>query len=180
MDGTIINTIKKVVELYGLDYCNHPNYVKHHWTEIDSWGFNELELASKDVIDDYFSDERFFQNLEYMDNAYEVLNRLKDKFKIYIVSMGCKRNLELKHKWLQKNLPFVEFIGCDFSEVNDKRHISMTDGVLIDDVADNLYTSNADVKILFGDVYPWNSSWSELRCFNWYEVEKFLMKISNL
>jgi 5'(3')-deoxyribonucleotidase len=126
------------------------------------------------VVDNYFNDVRFFDNLEYMDNAYEVLNRLKENYAIYCVSMGNTVNLALKNTWLRKNLPFVEFIGCNFNEVEDKRHIDMSGGILIDDVVKNLETSNADVKLLFGDEYQWNDKWDGIRCYNWYDVEKEL------
>jgi 5'(3')-deoxyribonucleotidase len=175
-DGTLVNSIKKVVELYDQDYSSHDNYKNVHWTSIDSWDFKELKLLNKEDVDNYFCDIRFFQNLEYMDSAYEVINRLKDCFDIYIVSMGLTVNLALKNTWLKKNLPFVKFIGCNFNDVKDKSHIDMINGILIDDVAENLDSSNCFEKIVFGDTYPWNADSKYTRMYNWTDLEKYLMK----
>jgi 5'(3')-deoxyribonucleotidase len=76
-DGTVANSIKKIVQLYDEDFHLYSNYRKIHWTNINTWEFKELSLANKNIILDYFSDFRFFQNLEFMDNAYEILNKLK-------------------------------------------------------------------------------------------------------
>lgn len=39
----------------------------------------------------------------------------------------------------------------------------------------NLVTSNAKLKILYGDLYDWNKDWNGIRKWNWYEVYDFLM-----
>jgi 5'(3')-deoxyribonucleotidase len=175
-DGTLINSIKKIVSLYDLDYSNEANYKKVHWTDINSWGFNELKLTDKDKINGYFCDPRFFDNnLEYMDNAYEVINRLKEYYYIYIVSMGLTVNLSLKNTWLRKNLPFAEFIGCNLNDFSNKSHLDLSDGTLIDDVAENLDFCNAEEKIVFGDIYPWNKESKYIRKYNWTDSEKYLM-----
>lgn len=175
-DGTLINSIKKVVSLYDKDYSVFKDYKKVRWIDINSWGFNELKLANKDKINGYFCDTRFFDNdLEYMDNAFEIINKLKEYYEIYIVSMGLTINLALKNTWLRKNLPFVKFIGCNLNDFSNKSHLDLSDGILIDDVTENLESCNAKEKIVFGDIYPWNSGWSGIRRFNWYEVYDFLM-----
>ena len=49
----------------------------------------------------------------------------------------------------------------------------------VDDSYGNLVTSNSPNLICFGDIYPWNSenevSEKYKRCWNWYELEKYLM-----
>ena len=45
-----------------------------------------------------------------MDNAKEVLNRLKNKYEIMIVSMGVEPNLFGKEIWIKDNLLFAKFI----------------------------------------------------------------------
>jgi 5'(3')-deoxyribonucleotidase len=173
-DCTIVNTIEKVVELYNIDYAKSDSYKPVHWTEISTWGFSELPLANNNVIDKYFSDERFFSNLKYMDNALEIINKLKANYDIYCVSMGTNVNLFLKNMWLKLNLPFIKLIGVDIDTNIDKRCLDLSDGILIDDVSKNLYTSNAKENICFGDIYTWNEDWIGTRCFNWYEVEQHL------
>ena len=48
---------------------------------------------------------------------------------------------------------------------------------MIDDVAENLETSNAPVKICFGKAYPWNMYWQGVRCETWSEVYGYIRKV---
>lgn len=149
-----------------------------NWILVDTWNFtDQCYLMDADKVDEYFNDERFFDdNLEFMENAEEIINKLSDSFDIYVVSMGNKRNLELKEEWLDKKLPCIKgFIGCNFDNVQDKSHIDMSDGIQIDDCAINLETSNASIKILYGDIYSWNKDYKGIRKYNWYEMYDFLM-----
>lgn len=111
-----------------------------------------------------------------MDNAKEVLFRLKDKYEIVIVSMGVQPNLFGKEIWIKDNLPFAKFIGIDMKKYKDKSCIDMSDGILIDDEQRYLNNGNADMKICFGGEYEWNEYWKDKRCFNWTELENYLME----
>ena len=108
-----------------------------------------------------------------MDNVEEVLNRLKDKYEITIISMGYSPNLKAKEIWINKHIPYAKFIGVNFKEYDDKSHIDMSDGFYIDDNEKNLNT-NAKLNICFGDLYEWNENWNGIRCYNWFELERFL------
>lgn len=174
-DGTVVNLIKSVVDCYNEDYGSNPDYELINWNEIETWDFRELSLTSKKKIYSYFESERFFDKLEFLDNAYEVIKRLSEQFDIYIVTMGSKKNLDLKEQWFKQRLPFVTFIGCDTIKYKFKSHVDMSSGIFIDDRADNLENSNASLKIIYGDMYDWNCKWSGVRCWNWYEVEKIFM-----
>lgn len=175
LDGTTFNTIKRIVELYDLDFNNYPNYKQVHWTEINSWEFTELKCTNREYINEYFDDERFFNNLDFMDNADVILNSLSKTYEIIFISMGTDKNLLLKEKWIKKYFPFAKFIGCNFSEYKDKAHINMSDGILIDDSYNNLLTSNAKVKICFGDIYKWNEENTYERCYNWIDVASYII-----
>lgn len=113
-----------------------------------------------------------------MDNAKEVLGRLNNQCEVIIVSMGLQPNLFGKEIWIKDNLPFVKFIGIDMKKYKDKSCIDMSDGILIDDEQRYLNSSNANIKICFGEAYEWNRFWKGKKCFNWTEVEKYLMKRS--
>lgn len=43
----------------------------------------------------------------------------------------------------------------------------MNGGLFIDDSAHNLETSNAETKICFGEIYPWNMEWNGKHCWDW-------------
>lgn len=176
-DGTIVNTIKKITSLYDEDFSSNKSYEKIDWSEVQTWDFSELKCATKEDIDRYFSSKRFFEHLEFMDNAMEVIGSIDGLFQIYIMSIGSKENLEHKKIWIKKNMPDCQFIGVDETINNDKAHIDMSDGIFIDDSLHNLETSNAAVKIVFGDKYPWNENNEKyLRCFNWMDVKRYITK----
>ena len=142
---------------------------------MKTWEFKELYLANREYILSYFGLSRFFDNVEYMDNAYEVIsNFINNGYEIYIISMGTPQNLLGKEIWLKENLPEVKFIGCNFETYKDKSHIDMSDGILIDDEEKYLNSSNARMKICFGDEYDWNKEWTGIRCYNWYDVKRYL------
>ena len=54
----------------------------------------------------------------------------------------------------------------------------MSDGIMIDDHPDMLNSSNAAVKICFGE-YGWNKDWKGLRAKNWKDVDKILEVLAN-
>jgi 5'(3')-deoxyribonucleotidase len=113
-----------------------------------------------------------------MDNAEEVLKRLKDKYKIIVVSCGYSPNLIAKRRWVEINMPYVQFVGVDFKKHEDKKHVLMgSDSIFIDDSLKMLNSSDAKYKICFGDYYLWNCKWDGMRCFNWYEVEEYIKEI---
>lgn len=175
-DNTIINATKKIVELYDKDFCKYKNYRKLHWTNINTYGFEELTLINRDIILNYFDDHRFFINLEYNENAKEILDELKDEYNITICSLGRKRNLFFKSEWIGKNLPYANFIGIELDK-EDKSSVDMSDYlVMLDDNIDMLHSSNIKHKVIYGDILSWNKDniYNYPRCFNWYEFRDFL------
>ena len=87
-DCTIVNTIKSIVSLYNEDFKYYKNFNPVNWTDINTWNFTECNCASAEYINTYFNQQRFFDRLEYMDDAEDVLNRLKEKYRIVVISMG--------------------------------------------------------------------------------------------
>ena len=175
-DGTIINATKKIVELYDTDFCKYSNHTPIHWTDINTYEFEELTLINKDIVLDYFDDYRFFIDLEYMENAKEVLDELKDEYEINICSIGRKRNLYFKYEWIKNNIPYANFIGIDLSK-GDKSSVDMSDYlVMLDDNIDMLHSANIKHKVIYGDELSWNVNniYNYPRCFNWYEFREYL------
>ena len=175
MDGVIINTIKCITDLYNEDFCYYSSFKYIDWCEINSWDFTECTLADREYINRYFNQPRFFKQVEFMDNAKEIIPLISANYDIYVVSHGFSPNLRLKRIWIEQHMPYVkDFIGVNLKEHDDKSCVDMSDGIFIDDGAINLETSSAGVKICFGDEYPWNKNWTSRRCNNWYDVGRFL------
>lgn len=113
-----------------------------------------------------------------MDNAYEIVSLLqKNGYEICIVSMGTPQNLLGKNIWIKEHFSNINFIGIDMNQYKDKSHIDMSDGILIDDQKRLLDNNNAKINVCFGEEYEWNKEWNGIRCYNWYEVKKYIEKL---
>lgn len=168
-----------LVSLYDKDYSNHIGYKRIHWTDINTYELTELELASHEYIMGLFDDDRFFSDeLEFMDNALEILTKLSLDNEIIVCTIGTQENLRLKEEWINKNIPFCKFIGIDLYDYPDKSHINMSgnDTVFFDDVQKYLETSNARHKVLFGD-NRWNETDHFDRVYNYYEVYDYIDRL---
>lgn len=177
-DGVIANTIRTITKLYTEDFKYYKKFEPIDWSEVETWDFAELKAATPEYINTYFNQQRFFDNMEWMPWAKEILDRIKEIYNITIVSIGYSPNLLGKEIWINHNLSYCNFIGVDFKQYSDKSHIDMSNGIFIDDSANNLVTSNADLKICFGDKYEWNKDWNGIRCANWYDVWNLISKLN--
>lgn len=187
-DNTIVNTTQAIVSLYNEDFQYYKDFNPVNWRTVDTYNFEECTLASKEYIDMYFNQSRFFWYLNFMSQKVQIglsdvqsyLDILKELFNVTIVSLGYSPNLKGKIKWLEnKNLDKehgFNFTGVNMKEYHDKSHIDMSGGILVDDNARMLETSNASTKICFGDVHSWNDTWKGLRAKNWKELTYMLCR----
>lgn len=169
-DGVMVDTVEAIVDLYNEDFRYYSKFEEIHWKDINTWDFKECNCASKEYIDTYFNQQRFFDRLINMPGVRLAINELWDKYDITVVSHGYSPNLRLKQIWLENHYPGIKFEGINLKQYSDKSHIDMRGGVFIDDSSRNLITSNADVKICFGDLRSWNECWGGLRAKHWMEV----------
>ena len=176
-DNTAYNTSKAIVDLYHDDFCEYTDYKYVDWRNIKTWEFSELELASTDVIDAYFNQQRFFRTIEPMKNFVVVAWLLRKDYKITFCSHGYSPNLRQKQKFIAHNHPIDDFIGVNLKQYKDKSCVDMSNCIFIDDTAKNLVTSNAAIKILFGPDMEYNKEWDGIRCETWNDV---LVKIRQL
>ena len=182
LDCCVLETVKVVCDLYDSDFHDKPGYKKVDWTKIDSWDFLELSLATKEVIDGYFNQQRFFDRVEMIDGAKEAIDYLSNFYNIVFVSHGEDLNLHLKEKYVNEHFPYARFIGVKLSENHDKSCVDMSgkSNVFIDDMPKNILGSNADIRICFGKDYEWNKDFeSDLdngiyRLYNWKSVLRLL------
>ena len=169
-DGCIVNSIKAIVDLYNEDFRYFDNYKFVNWWDINTWEFSECSCSSSEYINQYFNQKRFFDRLEFMPWAKEVITVLDKIYDITIASHGHPPNLNLKQFWIKSNFPNIKFIGVDLNKYNDKSCIDMTGATFIDDNAMNLYNCNAKRMICFGEEYEWNRNWKSERLVNWCDV----------
>ena len=200
--GVIANSIDAIISLYNDDFQAYPDYHHIKSSDIHTWNFEECNCGSNEIFDTYFNTPRFFNNLKFMEHADTFIWLLSYQFDFVIVSHGNYPNLQLKKKWIDRNLKIsingtkmvnqgsVDFIGVDFKDYDDKSHVDMSDGIFVEDTYDNLITSNAKHKIVFGEQYPWNIE-NEVncetglgecytRCKNWMELYQEIIRIYNM
>jgi|LSQX01.2.fsa_nt_gb 5'(3')-deoxyribonucleotidase len=177
-DGCIVNSIKAFCQTYNYLYKYKADFVPADWMKVNQWDFGDQcpLLEGSEAVSETFASKHFFKKLEFMPNAKEVLYQLHKEFQIIIVSIGSHLNLARKSMWLYQNLGFVKDVILLNNEGTkmDKLLVNMKDSFFIDDVASNLNSSNAEIKICYGQIYPWNDEWQGIRCVKWNEVIRLL------
>ena len=159
MDGVMINTIEAMCTYYN-ETVGFSNPV-YSW-QINTWGFEELEKFQKGYVYKLFKKQAFFDEVRFFGGCIAFLKGLNYcNWRIKVVTMGCPINLALKKEFLQKHLPFCEFIGVNTNHFKDKSHIDMSgeNVFYLEDVEKNLLFSNCENKIIFGVKKPWNENW---------------------
>lgn len=176
MDGVFWDTVQTICNLYNDDFSLYPGFKMIAPWKVNSWKFEELELADWDYLDHYFSQPRFFEDILPMPLACSTCEILTLDYDIVFVTIGTKANLEGKRRWLADNFEAkYDFIGLDINEYHDKSSVDMSDGIFIDDSSSNLKTSNAAVKICYGQKLQWNEDWDGMRLKYWTDVYEFII-----
>lgn len=175
LDGTTFQTIRTIVNLYNDDFKYYSKFKPVDWHNVKTWDFEELELASMDYINHYFNQPRFFREVVFMDDAIEVIERLHQRgYEIIFCSMCYSPNGRGKELFLKGIFPYAKFINVNIKEYPDKSHIDMTNAIFIDDDGNNLETSNAAIKVCFGEILPWNENYDGDRCYSWLDFEQYV------
>lgn len=173
-DGTIVNARKAYFTVYESLYSHHYEYIHPNWEDKCSW---DLQTMCPLVREDLFEHDLFFYNLELEQDAEKYLKLLAKYSDITICSIGTYKNIAKKSMWIKSKLPFIKksiFINNGENHM-DKSIIDMKGGIIIDDVASNLVTSNAMSKVCYGEKFAWNESWKGARCLSWEDLYAKLM-----
>ncbi|NFF75958.1 hypothetical protein FCV38_02895 [Clostridium sporogenes] len=179
-DGVIVNSIKSYCKTYNNKYKNHPKFKQADYTKLQRWDCQD-ECPLEKQAEVIFSSKDFFNNLEFMPNAKEIIEKLSKEYDIIICSIGTPENISHKALWIKENLPCIKDTilisnqGCFM----DKSMVNMKQCIFIDDNANNLNSSNADIKICFGKEYPYNKNWNGLKVQDWGELYKLIHQIQN-
>ena len=156
-DDTICLTSKQFVKLANKKYKKEED-----WNNINRCDFKDLypEITNND-IDNIFSSEDFFVDLELCENCLDVINSIKNLVNIHIATIGTDKNLKNKMKWIKENLNVdFNFNGILDTGISDKSSVDMSGAIFVDDRIDNLRSSNANIKILYKNYH--NYSWQQI------------------
>jgi len=181
-DDCIVNSSKAYCDAYDMRYKHVAGYKPANYLNNKRWDFGEECPLAIDRIDDMFASFEFFHVLEFMPDAYEVLEELNEKYKIIIASVGTYGNISRKSLFIKEKLPFIKnsVLLVNDGVKMDKGIVNMNvnnkyESIFIDDVYSNLKTSNANSKICFGEIKDWNIKWQDARCKNWKEIARKLL-----
>lgn len=187
LDMTVFNTVQAITRMYNEDFWYYPDFEQVIWTDVKSWGFNELSLATPEYIANCFNQSRFFDKVKMFVDAEKVIYKLRHKYNIVFVSHGNAPNLRLKKRYIENYFPYAEFIGVDIDEYEDKSCVDMSGrgNIFIDDIPKNLNNSNAEIKICYGD-YEWNKGnefnlleENHYKVSDWGQIEDLLLYFNN-
>lgn len=143
-----------------------------------------IPKEEKNKYFDFFFKENVYNYSYLLDNAVNVIEKLNQKYDVYIATAYYHKDRAFKsgihclnkYEWLIKNLPFMD--ASHFIFINDKNLLKCD--IRIDDKLENLGTDD-EVKILFDAWHNRDYSDKELnkkgiiRVKNWLDIEKILL-----
>jgi 5'(3')-deoxyribonucleotidase len=178
-DCTIVDSVKTYCKVYNMLYKEQEGFKDACHNKVNRYDLKD-QCPLVDHQEIIFSSMDYFNHLEFMPYAREIIERLGNKYELIICSIGTLDNISYKSQWIKNNLPFIKNVILISGAVGskgiktDKSTVNMKDSIFIDDHVENLLSSNAEIKICFGKEYEWNNIWTGQRCFNWKEVEELL------
>lgn len=172
-DGVIANSVKSFIKVYNSIYNENVD-----WRTVDKWNFSCVCPSLKEgQVAEIFASQEFFDDLElYDEDTYKVFHEVAKKNTVYITTKGTPENIYRKTKWIHENLNYGNMILLSEEEVMlDKSVVNMEGGVIVDDNENNLFSSNATVKVSFGKRAEWNENWYGITILDWHSLGKFLI-----
>ncbi len=177
VDSTIIDSIRAYCDTYNHAYRYHPEFKEAKWWLVEQWDLRD-QCPLVTSVDEMFASETFFDYADFInENTKEIIEKLCNKYDVITCSIGTIRNIQFKLDWLNTNLPCIKnhIMLVKYGCTMNKETVNMQDSIFIDDVKTNLDSSNAKIKVCFGDTYVWNKDWNSYRCTNWSDVGRLLL-----
>ena len=184
-DNTIFNTTKAFIDTYMIIYGRKYLYKQEEapkWELVQKYDFSDqIKDLSKEQKASVFNTKTLNDKLTYYDDAKNIINELAKHTDVIIVSMCSYKTAHLKGEKIQRDMPNVKFQPIIYPNFKDKAHIDMRNGIFIDDVTKNLYTSSADKNICFrynNIIMDVNQDWQGEVLSRWNEdTYNYLKKI---
>ena len=183
-DGTLIDSISPFCAIYNELYMNHPDFIPADPDKVTTWNAKEQIPLCKN-INELFSHHLFFEFARPIDEwTIPTLEELSKTYELIICTIGVPENISKKAKYIAKWFPMIKesILMMQTDCKMDKRIIRMSNSayneranVFVDDVASNLESSDAQLKLCFGKTYAWNQDWKGYRVRTWKDVGNFLL-----
>lgn len=171
-DGTAVDSVRAYCDVYNKLFNGKANH-----TKVNRWDLADECPKAVKYVEDIFASKEFFDYLELIDqDTKDVLDQIKQNYEVIICSIGTPENISRKAEWVNRNLDIQDMILISkHNATMDKSLVNMSNSIIIDDNENNLFSSDADIKICFGEVKSWNENWDGLRAKNWKELGELLL-----
>ena len=179
-DDVIMNTSVCLINKYNREFESNP---LHRWADINDlwdWGYKSVcPLATPEWIDNFFASMEDVMSIKEMPYSKNAIKRLSKLYNIKVVTIGVPENIVAKTKWFASKFPDIESIAylCNKGCKMDKSIINMDNGIFVDDNYNNLKSSNANIKIAFGEMREYNRK-ATLRVNDFNELEGYLVNVA--
>lgn len=119
MDEVLADPIYKFIQLYKRDHQVPLDLIIEPGTEI----FHNVPKEVSGKWYEYINEKGFFRDLPVIEGAVEAVQKLQEKYEVYVVSaaMEFRNSLEDKLDWLAEHFPFIDWkhiIFCGEKIVN--------------------------------------------------------------
>lgn len=167
MDDTIAASFRELLRRYNAEFGEEVTAAQLVGTRLEKLLPAERHGAIRRMV----HDATFFENLEVLPDAVEVIRELMDRYEVFIVSAAFEVPVSFaaKHRWLQKHFPFIPETHMVFC--GDKTIIRAD--YLIDDTPRH-FTRFAGTPILFSA--PHNAEETRFRrVASWQEIREMFL-----
>src|SRR5260370_20962514 len=163
MDETIADSLKEDIRRYNAEFAEEIAADDLYGKHLDEFA----PLDRSEVVRCVIRDESFFDCLDIIEEAQQVIGELAREHEVFIVSaaMEIPESFVAKHRWLRRHFPFISMRNIVFC--GDKRIIDAD--YLIDDEARH-FCNFRGTGILFSaphnlreTAYERVASWQDVR-----------------
>lgn len=154
-DDTIVNSSEEVIKIlnkrYGLDKSIR---------DLHDWKYHSIykDIKQKEICSIYDSNE-FWNHIK----VYDGFNKVAELNEIAVCSCGDTENLIKKKKFINSNFKDFStyFLNTELGYTGRNKNLfDMSNSIQVDDVFENLFYTNASLKILFKNFN--NFTWQEV------------------
>ena len=165
-DDTLVKSSEQIIRMINQKYGLNKTI-----EDLTDWGYTSIypSLTTKEITE-FYSDEKFFKEVEWNEGVKSFLLEFKNDYKFIICSKGSKQNLYLKGLFLinwfiQLGIIDWEFKGIETNDDSDytlnKSMVDFSDCLFcVDDNVNALLSINTPKKILIKNYaeYFWNKT----------------------
>ena len=164
MDGTIADSAKEHIRRYNEEFADTVT--------VDDLSSKHLEdhapVERREAVRRMVRDESFFDRLDLIDGAQQVIQELVREHEIFIVSaaMEIPVSFAAKHRWLRRHFPFIperNIVFCGNKGIVNADY-------LIDDEARH-FRDFGGIGILFSSHHNLAETWYK-RVATWHDVRR--------